>query len=122
MNNVQFIENNGKREYAILPYALYERLAALVEEATDAQALNDFHLRDDGFRIPDDLLRRELAGESPVKLWREYRGLTIEGLAERAGVAVAEIRQIEKGVLAPEGDLLTRLAKKMGIPEQVLIP
>ena len=35
------------------------------------------------FLIPSETLRRELAGESPVKLWREHRGLTQQELAKR---------------------------------------
>jgi hypothetical protein len=39
------------------------------------------------FLIPDDILRRELAGESPVKLWRIQRNLTQQELSGRAGIS-----------------------------------
>ncbi|MBF0159386.1 MAG: helix-turn-helix transcriptional regulator [Magnetococcales bacterium] len=111
MNGIQFIEKGGRREYAVLPYPLYERLLDLLEQ---------FYDHDDGFRIPDNLLRRELAGESPVKLWREYRGLTLEQLAA-AGMETVELERIERDVSAASDELLTRVAGSMAVPPRVLM-
>ena len=95
---------------------------ARIEEAADIQILDDFHASDDGFRIPDALLRRELAGESPIKLWREHRGLTIACLANKAELAVEEVTQLEDGTLVASDSLLAKLARVMHVPEKVLIP
>lgn len=50
---------------------------------------------DDGFRIPAVVAHAQLDGEQPVRAWREYRGLTQETLADKAGISKAYLCQIE---------------------------
>ena len=45
--------------------------------------------------IPLEIAERRLAGESTVKTWREYRGLTQEALAKASNVSRAMIAAIE---------------------------
>jgi DNA-binding XRE family transcriptional regulator len=47
--------------------------------------------------IPLDITERRLAGESPVKIWRTYRGLTQEGLAKKSRISRPMIVAIESG-------------------------
>lgn len=42
--------------------------------------------------IPAEFVNRMLDGESSVKVWRELRGMTIQDLADRAGVSAAHMR------------------------------
>jgi ribosome-binding protein aMBF1 (putative translation factor) len=51
--------------------------------------------RGDDELIPLEIVERRLAGESPVKIWREYRGLTQEGLAETSNVSRSMVAAIE---------------------------
>ena len=50
---------------------------------------------DDGFRTPANVANALLAGEQPIKVWREYRGLTQEALAEKAQISKVYLCQIE---------------------------
>ncbi|MBF0626212.1 MAG: helix-turn-helix transcriptional regulator [Magnetococcales bacterium] len=120
MSVIQFIENNGRKEYAILPYPLFERLATLIEEVEDLQAVEAFHDRDDGFRIPEAILRCELAGESPIKLWREHRGLTPAQLAEQSDVALVVLERIEAQAIVVPPETLDRLSRALHVPADVL--
>ena len=45
--------------------------------------------------IPLEIAERRLAGESTVKIWREYRGLTHEDLAKASNVSRPTIAAIE---------------------------
>ena len=47
--------------------------------------------------IPLEITERRLAGESAVKVWREHRGMTQEGLAKASGVSRTMIAGIEAG-------------------------
>ncbi len=47
--------------------------------------------------VPLDLSERRLGGESPVKIWREYRGLTQEALARLSKASRPMIAAIEAG-------------------------
>lgn len=95
MTGIQFIERDGKREFAVIPIELYERLAAALEDADDAALFDAARAADDGFRIPGSVANAILDGEQPVKAWREHRQLTQEALAEKAGISKAYLSQIE---------------------------
>src|ERR1035438_8711312 len=45
--------------------------------------------------IPLEITKRRLAGDSSVKIWREYRGLTQEDLAKTSKVSRPMIAAIE---------------------------
>ncbi len=47
--------------------------------------------------IPLEVVDRLLAGENPIRVWREFRGLTVSALAERTGVAKGYLSEIETG-------------------------
>ena len=42
-------------------------------------------------------MNRLLAGDNPVRVWREHRGLKTGELAEAAGLSQAYVSQIEAG-------------------------
>lgn len=95
MTGIQFIERDGKREFAVIPIELYERLATALEDADDAALADSARATDDGFRIPAAVVNALLDGDQPVKVWREQRGLTQEALAAKAGISKAYLCQIE---------------------------
>ena len=47
--------------------------------------------------IPLEITERRLAGESPVKIWRDHRALTQEALAKVSKVSRSMIAAIEAG-------------------------
>jgi DNA-binding XRE family transcriptional regulator len=95
MTGIQFIERDGKREFAVIPIELYERLSAALEDADDAALFDTARTADDGFRIPANVANALLDGEQPVKVWREHCGLTQEALAGQTGISKAYLCQIE---------------------------
>ncbi len=95
MTGIQFIERDGKREFAVIPIELYERLSAALEDADDTVLFDAARANDDGFRIPAAVANALLDGEQPIKVWREHRKLTQEALAEKAGISKAYLCQIE---------------------------
>jgi len=47
--------------------------------------------------FPSEIVDRLVAGESPIRVFREYRGLTQEQLATAAKIARAYLAEIESG-------------------------
>ena len=119
----QIIEKNGHPEFAVIPYADYQHFLELLEDEADARVIAEFHeayTAGREFMVPDEILRRELAGESPIKLWRERRGLTQQELAEKAGISKPYLSQIETGKRQGTVETLSSLARSLDIPLDVL--
>ncbi len=72
--------------------ALIERIEDL-EDAIDLRAAASAAGTRDYLFV--NLVKRMIAGESRVRLWREHRGMTARALAEEAGVNAAYLSQIE---------------------------
>jgi DNA-binding XRE family transcriptional regulator len=118
----QIIEKNGHPEFAVIPYADYQHFLELLEDEADARVIAEFHeayTAGREFMVPDEIMRRELAGESPIKLWRERRGLTQQELAEKAGISKPYLSQIETGKRQGTVETLSALARSLDIPLDV---
>jgi len=57
-----------------------------------------------------------------VKIWRKKRGLSMRGLASRAGVSHVAILLIESGKMSPTVTMLEKLAKALGISVRDFFP
>lgn len=95
MSTIQFIEQNGIREYAIIPMDLFETITPSLEELEEIAELKAFNENDDGFRIPSEVAHSILDGMHPIKAWRRERNLTQEQLSKKVGISKAYLSQIE---------------------------
>ena len=95
----------------ILPRKEYEQLCEAVEDADDVRVYDAARRRlsaGEDEMIPGEFADRILDGENPVRIWREYRGLSVKALAEKAEISAAYLSQIEGGVR--EGSVRTMKA------------
>ena len=116
--NVQVIERNGVPEWAVLPYADYARLMARLEDVQDAADVARVRAalaRGDEEAVPDAVVARLLDGEPPLRVWREYRGLSQAALAEAAGVTQSMVTMIETGRRTGQASTLKRLAEALRV-------
>lgn len=79
-----------------IPIQDFEALQERLEELEDIAALDAALARDEE-AFPGDVVKRLLDGESPVKVFREYREMTQAVLAEKTGVTKTTISEIETG-------------------------
>lgn len=92
-----------------------------VPEADDAGELDedlatyDAAKAGDEERFPAEVADRLIAGESPLKVFREYRGLTQGRLAETARTTAPYLSQIENGRRTGSVGLLRRLADALRV-------
>lgn len=115
MTAVQFIERDGKREYAIVPIELFDRLIDAADDRQDIAALETFRREDDGFRVPGEVLHAILQGVTPLKAWREYRRLSQVDLAAGAGISKAYLSQLENGKRSGAVSTFAALAAALGV-------
>jgi ribosome-binding protein aMBF1 (putative translation factor) len=71
--------------------------------------------------LTGDELRRILDDESPVKVWREKRGLSQRALAEQAGVSPSYLAEIETGKKPGSAEALRKLSRVLAIPMENLV-
>ena len=110
----QIIECDGKPEYAVIPYAEYEEMSRLSEAMRDIHAY-DAALADEGEAVPQEMMRRLVVGEPPIRLWREHRGLTRTELAEQAQIDKTYLSQLESGRKVGSVAVLRRLATTLSV-------
>lgn len=87
----------------------------LDELIEDVLAEAAYRRTSDQERVPIELVDRLLAGQHPVKVWREHRGLTLAALAEKAGIGKGYLSQIENRQRRGTVDTLQKLAAALGI-------
>jgi len=122
--NVQVIERNGAPEWAVMPYAEYEKLLSMLEDVQDASDVARVKAaleRGDEEVIPDEVVARLLDGDSPLRVWREYRGLSQVALAEASGVTQGMVTMIETGKRRGQASTLKRLAVALGVDVDDLV-
>ncbi|MDA8164748.1 MAG: helix-turn-helix transcriptional regulator [Desulfobacteraceae bacterium] len=120
---VQIIEHNGAPEYAVVPIgewqALLDRLEEL-EDLSEARAVAAAIATGEE-TYPYEFVKRLATEEHPLKVWREYRGLTLAALAAACGVSRAALSQIENGKRSPSVELLVKLARALSCDMEDLI-
>ncbi len=118
MKEIQFIKRDGKPEYAVLPYEEYLKL---LEQAEMLEDIRDYDLakaeieRGKDELIPAEVVYAILDGENPIKVWREYCGLTQQQLADTAGISKPYLSQIETGKRTGTTEILSAIAKALNV-------
>ena len=117
------LAENG--DTVLLRRADYEALMRQVEDAVGTAQLREAEARvaagEDEY-VPLELSKRLMAGEVPVRVWREHRGLSARALADRAGISAAYLSQIETGKKPGSFDAMARLARALKIDMEDLEP
>jgi DNA-binding XRE family transcriptional regulator len=83
-------------ETVTIPRAEYDRLREAAEMLADVAAF-DRAMAERADGLPHEYMRRIVAGEAPLRVWRTWRGLTQAALSERSGVNRVQIADIEAG-------------------------
>ena len=115
--NVQIIEKAGSPEWAVIPYAEYLHL---VDQTAMLQDIRDYDIAIEAIErgaelIPSEVTYAILDGENPIRVWREYRELPQQQLAEAAGISKPYLSQIETGKRTGTTEVLTALANALNL-------
>lgn len=71
--------------------------------------------------VPSKVVYALLEGENPIRVWREYRALTQQQLAEKAGISKPYLSQLESGKRHGATNVLNRIAQALTISLEDLI-
>jgi DNA-binding XRE family transcriptional regulator len=120
MINPQIIEKDGEPVFAVIPYAEWLQIEAMMEAVEDIRLYDEARARG-GEQFPRTVMDSILAGEHPIKVYREHRRLTQRELAERLGVAPLYLSQIETGRRRGSTNLLRKIARTLSVTLDLLV-
>tara|TARA_R100000322_G_scaffold159382_2_gene120299 strand:- start:6087 stop:6461 length:375 start_codon:yes stop_codon:yes gene_type:complete len=120
MNKPQIIYQGDQPAFVVVPYA--DWLATIDEDEADEMAAKQARAEDDGTRYPLEVVSRLSAGEQPIRVYREFHGMTQEQLAEKAGVTKVYIGQLERGERNMSQKLRAKLAVVLDVDNEDLTP
>lgn len=105
-------------EMITIPLDEYRSLRAAAEDLADIGAFNRAKAAlasgtDEA--VPAEVLKRLLAGESTLRVWRELRGLSQSRLAAASGVNRVQIVEIEAGRRNGSLETARKLANALGV-------
>ena len=124
-DKIQLIERNGKPEWAVLPYEEYLHLveqAEMLEDIRDYDAAKAAIERGEEELIPSEVVFAILDGGNPIKVWREFRDMSQQQLAEIAGISKPYLSQIENDKRSGTTEVITAIAKALKISVDELVP
>jgi DNA-binding XRE family transcriptional regulator len=104
----EIIERKGKR-FAVVPLKDFERLRHDAEMLEDIRAFDAAKSRKEE-SFPAEVADRLIDGQSPIRVFREYRGLTQEQLAKAADIARPYLTELESGKKEGSVSVLKKIA------------
>ncbi len=107
----QIIERKG-RQFAVVPLRDFEQLKHDARMLDDIRAYDAAKSRNEE-AFPSEVANRLVAGENPIRVFRDYRGLTQQQLAKLAKIARAYLAQIEAGRKQGSVSVLRAIAKAL---------
>lgn len=122
--NAQIITSPNGERLVVIPEADFNSLVAAAEDAADIGAVHRFKerlSRGEEELVPAAVVERLLAGENPVRVWREHRGLSMSAVASMANIAQPFLSQIETGKRDGTVDTLKKLADTLAVTIDDLI-
>ena len=91
----QIIERKGK-QFAVVPIEDFRQLKHDAEMLEDIRAYDAAKTRREE-AFPSQVADRLIAGENPIRVFREHRGLTQQQLAKTAKIARPYLAELETG-------------------------
>jgi DNA-binding XRE family transcriptional regulator len=92
------------------------------EALEDAAAEAAYHHTRGQESVPGEMIDRLLAGDNPVKVWREHRQIGLNALADKAGIGRGYLSQIESGSRSGTVATLRKLAVVLTVDLDDLAP
>lgn len=119
----QIVEIAGQK-MAMLPIADYERLLDLAEDKFDfhAAAVAEKRRGEGEEYVPASIVDRIIAGENAMRVWRQYRGLTLQQLGDMVGVGQTHLSQMETGSRRGAPRLWRKIAGALQVSTDDILP
>jgi len=109
---LQLVKKREDAEFVALTPQHYEEL---IERAEDAAAVAAYRKTRNEEAFPAEILDRMLEGETPIRVWRQHRGMTQQELATKIGISKSHLSEVESGKGEPSLKTLRAAARALDI-------
>ena len=117
--NLETIERNGQK-FVLVPIDQYNRVLEELEMLEDNRDFEGIKAVDEE-AFPSELIDRlVLEDENPIKVFREYRGLTQEQLAKKSGIQLIDLATIETGQESVSVESLNQIADALNLDADLI--
>jgi DNA-binding XRE family transcriptional regulator len=123
--SVQIIKQNDKPEWAVVPYETYLELVEKAEMLLDVQDYDSAKAalqRGDDELVPSEVVYAILDGDNAIKVWREFRKISQQMLAEKAGISIPYLSQLETNKRKGSVEVLSAIAKTLKVSLENIVP
>ena len=112
--NVEIIEKKSQK-FVLVPVEQYNQFLADLEMLKDVRDFREAKAVDEE-TFPDEVINRLILDEEhPIKVYREYRGLTQKQLAAKIGIQRGYLAEIERGRKSGSVKTLKALAEALNV-------
>ena len=108
----------NKNETITLTREEYDALIERNEDLEDTLAAIEAN---NGVRIPHEPAVAIMNGASPIRAFREYRGLTLQELSNGTNLSISYLSEIERGRKAGSVSALSKIAAALGTTLDALV-
>ena len=109
LTDAELVDDPDRAELVVMTP---EDLDELIEDATATAA---YHRTRGQECVPIGVIDRLIARENPVKVWREHRGYSLRQLAERTGIGIGYLSQIERDERKGTVETLKKIAAALEV-------
>ncbi len=123
--SVQIIKQDDKPEWAVVPYETYLELVEKAEMLLDVQDYDNAKAalqRGDDELVSSEIVYAILDGENAIKVWREFRKISQQELAEKAGISIPYLSQLETNKRTGSVEVLSAIAKTLNVSLENIVP
>jgi DNA-binding XRE family transcriptional regulator len=115
----KIIEERGKK-FVLVPKKTYDRMIEDLDDLDDIRAYDRAKAKPQEF-VPREIVDRLIAGESHIKVWREYRGKTQQQLADEVKISKPFLSQLENGLREASISVIKRIAAALKVDVDDLV-
>lgn len=112
--NLETLERNGQT-FVLVPIEQYNQALEDLEMLEDIRDFERVKSPDEEAFPSEVVDRLVLNDENPIKVFREYRGLTQEQLAEKTGIQPTDLATMETGQKSESVKLLKLIAEVLNL-------
>ena len=122
MSHTLFITPGGDRMVIISEAEYLELIARHEDDDTIYESAANRLDRGEDETLPFSEAMRIAQGESPIKVWRQLRGMSTADLARGSGLSAAYVRQLQSGTRKGTTSSLQQVAKALRVSLDDLVP